>query len=438
MPGETEFLPAALEIARTPPPWSVRATVWVVLTLFAVVLAWSVTARVDITAVARGRIVPSGRVKVVQPFESGIVREILVRDGERVRAGQALLRLDPTLPAADVDQLRGQHSALAEERQRLKAVLAHIGTGPGNTVATGDPDPSGSPLLRARISAAAGAILAEQAALGHELLARRSERRAATREVLMVDGTLPLITQRASSLRSLADRGLLPRTEWLEVEELRIAQTGRRDVARGRVDMLDADIRALELRIRARWQEVRARLLDELARVEQQLASARQEETRADRRLAWQTLSAPVSGAVHGLAVHTVGAVVTPAQELLRIVPTDSAMEAETWIRNQDIGFVRAGDPVAIKIDTFPFTKYGVIHGEIIGIAADAVSDDRQGPVYAARVRLGAFTFVADGASARIAPGMTLTAEIRIGERRIIEFALAPLLRYRDEALRER
>ncbi|MBI1732835.1 MAG: HlyD family type I secretion periplasmic adaptor subunit [Gammaproteobacteria bacterium] len=440
---ETDFLPAALEIERVPPPVAVRATLWLILWLFCCALAWAIIGRVDIVAVAPGRIVPSGRVKVVQPFEAGIVREILVHEGKEVRAGQPLLRLDPTLPAADLGNLRGQQAALVAEQGRLRQVLAEIDSDGADTatpalIAGGTRATFSTPLHQERIRAAADAILAEQTALENDLRARGSERRAAADQVVRLDSTVPLITERAAALQAMADRNLVPRMQWLEVEELRVAQFKQRDAEANRVAMLDADIAALEQRLRGRRQEVRSRLLEELARVERERAALRQEEIKASRRLAWQTLTAPVSGTVHGLAVHTTGGVVTPAQELLRIVPDDAVLEVEVWVRNQDIGFVRPGSRAVIKIEAFPFTKYGVIQGDVIGVAADAVPHEQLGPVFPARVHMASASLDVDGKPVRLAPGMAVAVEVNLGQRRIIEFLLGPLLRYRGEGLRER
>jgi hemolysin D len=391
--------------------------------------------------VAPGRILPSGRVKVVQPFEAGIVREILVQEGDIVRFGQPLVRLDSTLAAADLENLRAQISAFVAEQGRLRQILAAIDSG------TGDMEPPipgvfqpahrPSPQL-VRVHAAADAILAEQAALEQELAARQWERRAALDHVARLESTLPLISERTGAVRAMMEQNLVPRVHWLEMEEQRLSHIKQRDAETHRVAMLDADIAALGQRLRGRRQQVRERLLEELVRVEQQLVTAQLESRKAGRRLAWQTLTAPVSGSVLGIAVHTTGAVVTPAQELLRIVPADVALEAEARVRSQDIGFVHAGMAVTVKLETFPFTRYGVIHGDITGIAADAVADERLGPVFPARLRLASAAMMVEGKAVPLSPGMVFTAEFRLGRRRIIEYVLAPLLRYRDEALRER
>jgi hemolysin D len=151
-----------------------------------------------------------------------------------------------------------------------------------------------------------------------------------------------------------------------------------------------------------------------------------------------QQLTSPVNGTVHQVAVHTIGGVVKPAEPLMWIVPDDTELEVEAWINNRDIGFVRTDDAVEVKVDTFPFTKYGTLPGHVAGISQDAVSDETRGLVYKARILLKESSIGVNGRQVRLEPGMAVTAEVRTGDRRLIEFLMSPLLRYRDEFARER
>ncbi|BBA32640.1 HlyD family secretion protein [Methylocaldum marinum] len=150
------------------------------------------------------------------------------------------------------------------------------------------------------------------------------------------------------------------------------------------------------------------------------------------------TLAAPVDGVVQQLAVHTVGGVVTPAQPLLVIVPRDNPLEVEAFIQNKDIGFVNAGQEAEVKIETFPFTKYGTIPAKVMQVSNDAIQDEKRGLIYAARVALSHATMVVEEKAVNLTPGMAVTVEIKTGKRRLIEYFLSPLLQYEDESLRER
>jgi len=216
------------------------------------------------------------------------------------------------------------------------------------------------------------------------------------------------------------------------------------------------------------WQREQTRaeyargIMTELADAESKAAQAAEDLVKADKRIQDQTLRAPIDGTVQQLVLHTIGGVVTPAQVLMVVVPADSGIEIEAMVLNKDIGFVHDGDPAEIKIDTFNFTKYGLLHGKVIGVSQDAIVRDRpsaptttpadrqtgqsarsseppgQELLYAARISLDQTKMQIDERVVELSPGMAVTVEIKTGERRIVEFLLSPLLRYKQESLRER
>ncbi|MFN2309471.1 MAG: HlyD family type I secretion periplasmic adaptor subunit [Gammaproteobacteria bacterium] len=184
--------------------------------------------------------------------------------------------------------------------------------------------------------------------------------------------------------------------------------------------------------------EFTGKVYTEFAETERQVAGLEQELIKAEQRTGLQTLTAPMAGIVQQLAVHTVGGVVTPAQELLKIVPQEGNLEIEAWVLNNDIGFVSEGQIAEIKVETFPFTKYGTLNAEVINVSNDAVTDEEKGLIYAARVLMKDATIQVGDKLVNLTPGMAVTVEVKTGTRRLIEFVLSPLLRYRDEGLRER
>ncbi len=149
-------------------------------------------------------------------------------------------------------------------------------------------------------------------------------------------------------------------------------------------------------------------------------------------------LRSPVDGVVQQLSVHTVGGVVTPAETLMHVVPRTGPLEVRCRVLNKDIGFIRAGQVAEVKVEAFPFTKYGIIDGLVLHISKDAIPDEKLGLVYDARIVMAATQIFADSRMINLSPGMTVTAEIKTGKRKIIEYLLSPLMRYQDEALRER
>ncbi|PPU94417.1 HlyD family type I secretion periplasmic adaptor subunit, partial [Xanthomonas hyacinthi] len=194
---------------------------------------------------------------------------------------------------------------------------------------------------------------------------------------------------------------------------------------------------AAEEELRVLVADFRQQTLDQLREAEQKIAQGTPELAKAGQRDRLMTLRAPVDGTVQQLAVHTVGGVVTPAQQLLAVVPQE-ALEVEATVLNKDIGFVRPGQPVTVKIESFPYTRYGYLTGKVVSVSHDAAQDENQGLVFPARIRLDGSTLAIDGVVVSMSAGMTLSAEIKTGKRRVIDYLLSPLKQHGGEALRER
>jgi hemolysin D len=457
-----EFLPAALEIVETPASPAGRAIAGVIVLFFALAIGWATIGHVDIIATATGKIVPTGRSKVIQPFETGVVRSIHVQDGQAVKAGDVLIELDPTIDTAHRDRAATELIAAQLDVARLQAALAGADD-PHTEMVT----PQGAPadqaemqrtLLRNQITE----LHAKMANFDHQILEHEANRAAVAATVEKLKLTIPLIQEKVDTRGYLADKGLASKiTYWgdqqdlLEHQQELIVQTARLDEAA-------AQIAALREQRQETDAEYRRTNSSDLAQAAQKAASLRDALVEAEEKRRLQTLTAPVDGTVQQLEVHTVGGVVTPAQQLMVIVPEDAHLEAEVMVSNRDIGFIDAGEPVQVKVDTFNFTRYGLLHGTVLNLSQDAIVRERsatdksgassqtsgaladtsepqgQELVYAARIALDQTQMDIDGRMVSLTPGMAVTAEIKTGSRRVIGFLLSPLLRYKQESLRER
>ncbi len=432
---EREFLPAALELLESPPSPLGRLLAAFIVTLVVSLVLWATFGHVDTVAVASGRIVPGGSVKVVQSLEMGVVRGIDVRDGDQVHAGDVLLRLDDTATAADVDRLRRELADARLEAARLRALVRR----------RTEIEPPAAPASMAALEEQRrllAEVYAEQGAALLRLRQRQRETRAAAAVVEVqsarLAATLPLLEERTAALRTLADARVAARSDYLalaqelvEMQHERRAMRGRREELRAAGDALQAE----QENLRAGY----ARVAREQAVAASRRVQALENELRkAERRHELRVLRAPVDGTVQQLAVTAAGAVVTPAEPLLTVVPNDVALEVEARISNRDAGFVQVGQVVEIKVDSFPFTRYGLLRGRVEQVAADAVPGADGSLTFPARISLDSDRFEVDGATRRISPGMRCSAEIRTGRRRLIDFFASPLMRYRHEALRER
>jgi len=431
LPHEAQFLPARLALQETPPHPAPRWAALAIALFFLLALAWSILAEIDVVATATGRLVVDEHTKLIQPLEPGIVRAIHVREGNHVKAGDLLIELDATAPGADSETLQAEHDAAEREAQSTSALLAALGGG-------GLQIEQLSPAATAVAQAEWADIRARQAQLAAEATQRRAELRTHGEAIAKLEATLPLARQREADLLALQAQGFVAGHASQDRTRERIEL--ERDLATLRARHAEAEA-ALAEREQARsthLAETRRTLNERLAQSREKLAQLAPQSTKAAQRQRMTRLTAPVSGIVQQLAVHTVGGVVTEAQPLMVIVPDAAMLSAEVMLENKDIGFVQSGQPAEVKLETFNFTRYGTVPATVAQVSADAVVDEKRGPLYTATLTLASRQMRIDGKAVPLVPGMTLSAEIKTGKRRVIEYLLSPLQQTASESLRER
>jgi len=427
-----QFLPAALEIQETPPSPAGRWLLGTLLLLFTISILWATFGRVDIVVTAPGRIIPSGQVKRVQAPETGVVVAILVSEGERVEAGQPLVRLDPTYADADDLRIREKLHDISVESAWRRALDQWLADGMDAT------SPSALPTrFAAADQSKAGAlfqlnqreILARIRGQERELAANRAEQQSVRAERERAEATLAVLVQRVDAYRTLLEQQYGAKVQYLEMLQQQTELDRSIPILVSRQEQLMETAAAISARMDAIGGELRKNNLMELARLDSDRRGLEQESRKARQRQRQLTITAPVTGTVQELAVHTLGGVVSPAEELLKIVPENASIEVEALLQNKDIGFVSEGQLAEVKIDTFNFTRYGLIDARVVNIGSDSVEDPQLGWV---------FSIAVEDKIVQLSPGMAITAEIRTGKRRLIEFFLSPLLRYKQESVRER
>jgi hemolysin D len=438
LPDEIAFLPAHLEIAETPPHpaprWLAR---FCVLMGFAVLLL-AVFGRLDVVAVAPGKLVPNARVKVLQPAVTGVVRSILVHDGMRVQAGQLLMELDPTQAAADTDKAtatRLDAQLIVARSQAL--LLAQTENTKPRVAAVPDAPESRQTQTQDLADGMYREYLAKISSLQAELDKREAELATTDAEIAKLRATAPLAQQQAEDYKALSTEHYVARHDYLDKQENALAQQGEMAAKISHSHELKAAIAEQRSDIQTTMATFRRVALDDLGKAQAILSQATNDETKAEVRQSLMRLVAPVAGTVQQLSVHTVGGVVTTAQALLEIVPDDS-LEVQAHIENKDIGFVEIGQPAVVKIDAFPYTRFGYLKGTVEDISNDAVPDKKNGLYFVVRVKIPDKQFRVDRKWVNLTPGMEVQAEIHTGTRSVAEYFLSPLITTANQALRER
>lgn len=434
----TEFLPAALEVLETPPNPMGRAILWVIMGFLSIALIWACVGQIDVVAVAQGRVLPEGNIKTIQAPDEGVVRAIYVRDGARVQEGDPLIEMDPTVSGAEVEQAREALQVAEIDRARAQALLNFANGRSTNLIL-----PEGvNADIRATQEAIVNARIAEHRAAraqsAQDRAGRAADRAMVEGDIARLEQQLPLAEQQLEAFRGLEQRGFAPRLRVAEVEERTIGIRQDLVIRRAELSRARAAEAASAQTLQSLDAQFRREALDAFNEADAGARLRSEELTIAQDRNARTVLTAPASGIVQQLQVHTIGAVVRPADPLLVIVPDGSTLVVDAMVLNRDIGFVREGQNVRVKLEAFPFTRYGVVDGRLALLSRDAVQDENLGLVFPARVELERFSLNVDGRTTPISAGMAVTAEIKTGRRRVIEFLLSPLQRRVGEAGRER
>ncbi|CDN93527.1 HlyD family type I secretion periplasmic adaptor subunit [Agrobacterium tumefaciens] len=447
-----EFLPAALEIMEKPPSPGLRGLMLMTCAFFTCALVWSIVGSIDIVAVAAGKTVPSGKVKTIQPIEIGAVRAIHVTNGQHVEEGQLLVELDPTLATADESQARAALQASRLIEARNAALLSYLDGSLAGFTPSEEKQFANEPVEKQFVQTAIAEYEAQVASLRQQIAQRWAERNSTTAEIAKLRQTLPLVDEQLEARRELTRQGTFAKLNLLDYEQRRVEHMQNIEVQLAKAEQALAAATSLEAEIRKLRETFTKAAVADLLQAREKTALAAEELRKMIRRREMLQLRAPVSGTVQQLALATIGGVVQPAQVLMIVVPDGTGLEVEAYVLNKDIGFVREGQQVRVKLEAFPFTDYGLVPGVVESISRDAIDlsessaperDDKARPiqpglVYAARIRLLSTTIKVRSTERKLGPGLSVQAEIKTGQRKIIQYLLSPIAQSLDEAGRER
>lgn len=465
---ELAFLPAALEIIETPASPVGRATAMTIVgaTVFAII--WASIGKVDIVVTAQGRIEPIGNSKIVQPLQSGVVQSILAQDDQQVVAGQPLILLDPT--NAQADKTRTGYDLLQAQLDQSRLAGLRDAWLTGRPPQLVNPPANAPQALLEATEAATQAQYAGQvaklAALDQQIAQQQEKNGEAVATMDQLQATLGYSKEMAAVRDNAMKLGVGDKIDWISANQQLTQQQHQMPVVK--MQEIEA-ISAQQALVAQRAQAVadyETSVLGDLVKANQQMDQDQQDLAKADEELRLDTLRAPIHGTVQELSVHTVGGVVTPAEELLVVVPDNPQLNAEVRIENRDMGFVHVGQTVQIKITAYDFTRYGTIPGTVIGISHDVegampidtppssgmnanqgsgtqsgiptpAQQDAQAGSYIARIAFNQTTIMTEHGAVALQPGMQLTADIKTGRRSVISYLLSPVDMLRRTALRQ-
>jgi hemolysin D len=424
-----EFRPLLVEIEERPLNPLGRALLWTVILFMVLASLWLYFAQIDVVVSARGKVIPHGEIKVMQPIETGVISKILVREGQYVEKDQILMEIDPSVTETNLESKKRNLELLDVETARLDALI-------GNTPFIIPPSCRDASVIatQQQIYTSTKSAYDQQMQLLNEQIAQVNEQvNGAKIDRERLARLYESAKAKEERLTSVLD--IIAKSEYEEAKNE--AQSYGKQVTMKEHEILQLASKRSELNEQRRLvtQEYRNRLLEELTQKRKEATALQVEVEAIEFKSAKQRLRAPVDGYVGKLMVHTVGGVVTPAEKLISIVPKDAPLVIKATVMNQDIGFVKNGMAAAIKVDTFDFQKYGLIDGNVTHVSDDAIEDEKLGPVYEVYIEPQQHTLMVEGEELRLHSGMSVTAELKVGNRRIIEFFIYPLIKYMDEGM---
>lgn len=409
-----EFLPIVSEIQEEPLNPLGRTMFWILITLIVLTTLWLFFGKADVVVSARGKVIPDGETKIIQPLETGVIKKILVKEGDYVKKGQTLMEIDPSTTKPQLESLKANLEYTNLERRRLRATTSGGSMGAVNSDSA---------------ETQKGLYQSSMADLRNQLHAKTMEIRGIDEEINDNQHQLSINLAKERRMNNVSD--IIAKNDLDKVRAENIEY--RSKIKELRHQRGKAQEEANYIRSNFKTQNFNE-LADRDKKANELGANIKEIEFRKNQ----QNIVAPVDGYVNTLLVHTVGGVVTPAEKLISVVPAGAPLVVKATVMDKDIGFIKAGMPVLIKIDTFDFQKYGMINGIVQKISKDSVQDEKLGPIYDVYVKPLNKTLLVEGKETPISTGMSLTAEIKINKRRIIEFFIYPMIKYWNQAIQIR
>lgn len=416
-----EFLPLLSEIEEAPLNPAGHATFWIIVSLIFLTVLWLFFGKVDIVVTARGKIIPDGEIKIIQPFETGVVKDILVKEGDFVKKGQTLIEIDSSTTLPELEALEESLSQVKSEKLRIDSLV--------NQNNYTDENKTQQELYKSELED----LKVQLNSKNLEMRQIDEQIRSAKNERDNYQRLLNINLDKERRMNEVAD--IIARTE---IDKVKMENSNYRTnimTAQSKISELFHQKNRIAQESNYLKSNFKTQHLNQLSEKELKEISLTSEIEQIKFRNKKQMITSPVDGYVNTMLIHTIGGVVTPAKEIISVVPSDTPLSAKVSVLNKDIGFVKEGMPVQLKIDTFDFQKYGMIEGTVKKVSKDSIEDEKLGFVYDVFVLPSKHSLKIDGKEQNISSGMSLSAEIKVGKRRIIEFFIYPIIKYWSEAV---
>jgi hemolysin D len=424
---KNEFLPSALEIIETPGSPLGNLVIYLIFSIIVIVIVWSVVGVVDEVALARGKVIPDGNIKVIQSLEGGVITEILVNEGQSVKKGQLLIRLDGAINNAELEKIESSLEIAKLERDLLCAIRDGDDS-KINSILKGSSSKffSKEELGRQRSykELKERDFLGKQRIYDSEIKKSVEEYKMVVEELTQYNTKVDILQDELVKNKKLLEKGVISEKEYLDIENQLSLANDSKEIQLSKISFYEQYIGLNENKKELGSLDYDLEILKEIVEKDKYIQGLEKEKIKIQKRIELQNIVSPVDGTVQGVGSNTIGGVVNPGKAIITIVPANTPLYIEAKALNKDIGFLKEGQEAEIKLDTFPYAKYGTIKGTIEYISPDAVEDEKSGYIYKVLVKPETEYIIVDKKNVKIAPGMTVLAEMKTGKRKIIEIFL--------------
>ena len=421
-----EFHPLIVEIEDRAINPAGRAILWIVFAVITFGLLWLFFAKIDIVVSARGNVIPTGEIKVLQPIETGVISKINIKEGDFVKKGQVLMQIDPSVTENNLEVKQKDLEVINLQIKRIESLIDKKPLFLNSTLKEAIEEEK--LYLVQKNSLDEGIARYEM-----QLFQVKSQYQSSLADESRVSQLLSKDNQRLEKLKSVLD--IIARKDYEDLEKNIINSQQEVKIAKYKVDESKKRINEIQEEKSSFISQFKDTKYQELLNLKKEQRSLSSEINSIKFQNQKQSIVSPTDGYVAKMMINTIGGVVTPAEKLISIVPKDAPLIVKVNVLNQDIGFIKKDMISKIKIDTFSFQKYGFFEGKIINVGNFSIDDEKLGPVYEVKIQPNGKKLTVEGEQRYLEAGMSVTAEIKVGKRRVIEFFIYPIIRYLDEGL---
>ena len=434
----SDFLSGIESILSTRPSkllWLVPSLIGM-LVLF--IILWLTFSQIDVIAPSLGKTIPSSRMILIQAKETSTIEKINVKNGQSVKKGDLLVEFRNNVENFDNSSMKAKYETLLLKKIFLEEMLKYIDTNnKEKEIENNEISPNLLKLVNDKLNSHISSYYTEVKSLNAKIEKVVFEKKMIETEVKKLLKLLPFTQYKLEQMKKLVEKGLEPEISLKDLEEKYIEEKSNISIKEDEINKLSIQYEISKQELIQFKNNTKKELLEEFNKTTDELSSTLPEVNKSNYLLESKVIYAIEDGFIYNLNNGTSGRVVQSGEVIMELIPTSSPLEVEAKVLNRDIGFVHVGQEVKVKIDSFKFTKYGYIEGVVTNIAKSSILDEKLGEIYPVLIELKKDTMRIDDKNIKLIPGMTCSVDIKIGKRRLIEYIISPMIRYKDEALRE-